>query len=301
MTEFEPTILAFCCNYCAYAAADIAGVSRMQYPPNLKIIRLPCTGKVDITYIFHAFETGADGVIICGCLKGGCHFVEGNLHAENRIKLAKKILEAIGIGGDRLDMYFISSAMAPIFVEVAKEVTEKIRKLGPALPKKVNLSKEEPDNKRMFLYSMIRNLALRKPDKSIPVPEGLEEFGKIEFTPSKCIGCKKCEEICPEKAIMSTRELDLPEILRTATQQKEGRITKRQLLYETIAKIAKKIPTNPVILPEGLEGFYKLNYDPLKCVFCEKCSEICLEKAVLGIKELDLPAIISQKTLTSDS
>jgi len=294
MTEFEPTILAFCCNYCAYAAADIAGVSRMQYPPNIRIVRLPCSGKVDITYIFRAFERGADGVIVCGCLKGGCHFVEGNLHAEDRVKLAKEILETIGIGGERMDMFFISSAMAPKFVEVAKEVTERIRKLGPALPKKVSLTIKKPEvTKRALLYDMIKNLALRSPESAIPVPDGLEEFGRIEFYPSKCIGCKKCEDICPEEAIEHTRELDLPTILKTPMEQQKERITKRQLLYETLAKIAKKPPSKPISVPEGLEGFYKMLYDPKKCVFCDKCSGVCPEKAVKGIREMDLPAIIA--------
>lgn len=295
MAEFEPNILAFCCNYCAYAAADIAGVSRMQYPPNVRIIRLPCSGKVDITFILRAFESGADGVMVCGCLKGGCHFVEGNLHAEDRITLAKDILEAIGIGGERLNMYFISSAMAPKFVEVAKEVTENLRKLGPALPAKLQLTRADlSTNKRAFLYSMIKNLALRRPEKAIPIPEGLEEFGAIEFDPSKCIGCKKCEEICPEKAIASRRELDLPALLqKTSIKQTDDRVTKRQQLYAIITKIAQKVPTKPISVPEGLEGFYTMSYDPIKCVFCEKCREACLEQTINGIKELDLPAIIT--------
>ncbi len=292
MNKFEPTILAFCCNYCAYAAADIAGVSRMQYPTNVRIVRLPCSGKVDITYILRGFESGADGVIVCACLKGGCHFVEGNLFAENRIKLTKDILEAIGIGGERLDMYFISSAMASKFVEVVKEVTEKLRKLGPALPKKIQLTKQDPEaSKRIFLYNMIKNLALRRPENVITVPEGLEEFGKIEFNPSKCIGCKKCEEICPEKAIDSIRELDLSAILKTSMDQTDERSTKRQRLYETLTKIARKSPSKPISIPEGFEGFYKMQYDPKKCVFCEKCRDVCLEKTINSVKELDLYAI----------
>ena len=98
MDTFVPKIVAFCCNYCAYAAADLAGVSRMQYPTNVRIIRVPCSGKVDITYILRAFESGADGVVVAGCLKGGCHFVEGNLHAETRVKFTKELLEAVGLG-----------------------------------------------------------------------------------------------------------------------------------------------------------------------------------------------------------
>jgi coenzyme F420-reducing hydrogenase delta subunit/ferredoxin len=294
MSEFEPVILAFCCNYCAYAAADIAGVSRMQYPSNIRIVRLPCTGKVDLLYIFRAFESGADGVIVCGCLKGGCHFVEGNLHAEDRIKLAKDILEAIGIGGARLDMYFISSAMAPKFVETVRDVTERIRTLGPALPQKAKLTSHDPSSsKRRFLYAMIRNLALVKPEKMVQIPEGLEEFGTIVFNPSKCIGCKKCEEICPEKAIQSYRTLDLPSILNALTDFNGGRITKRQQLYEIIGKIAQKPPSKPIQIPEGLDGFYTMQYDPTVCVFCDKCRGACLEDAVESVDELDLPAILA--------
>jgi len=294
MADFVPKILAFCCNYCAYAAADLAGVSRMQYPPNVRIIRVPCSGKVDITYIFRAFERGADGVFVAGCLKGGCHFVEGNLHAENRIKLAKEILEAIGIGGERLEMFFISSAMAPQFVEAVKMMTDRISQLGPALPRKVNLTKKMMDiHKREFLYCMLKNLALRKPEKPVPVPEGLEEFGRIEFSSAKCIGCKKCEEICPEKAIEFTPGLDLPTIFQTLTKNGTDKVTKRYLLYETIAKIAVKPPSRFIVAPEGMDEFCTMQYSPKQCTVCEKCRQICPEKAISLVKELDLPSIIS--------
>ena len=93
----EPLILAFCCHYCAYAAADLAGSMRLQYPQNVRVLRLPCTGKIEVNYLLAAFERGVDGVIVAGCLEGGCHFLEGNLRARRRVARAKELL-----GGDRL-------------------------------------------------------------------------------------------------------------------------------------------------------------------------------------------------------
>jgi len=130
--QFEPEIVAFCCHYCAYAAADLAGVMRLQYPTNIRIIKLPCSGTVDILYILKAFEQGADGVFVAGCLKGGCHFVEGNNRAEARVEHAKKLLDKIGLGKDRLEMFFMSSAEGGHFSQVTREMTERIKKLGPS-------------------------------------------------------------------------------------------------------------------------------------------------------------------------
>ena len=130
--QFEPEIVAFCCHYCAYAAADLAGVMRLQYPTNIRIFKLPCSGTIDVLYILNAFEHGADGVFVAGCLKGGCHFIEGNIRAERRIERAKDILDEIGLGRDRLEMFFMSSSEGPRFAEVAREMTEKINELGPS-------------------------------------------------------------------------------------------------------------------------------------------------------------------------
>jgi F420-non-reducing hydrogenase iron-sulfur subunit len=294
MTEFSPKILAFCCNYCAYAAADLAGTSRMQYPTNVRIIRVPCSGKVDITYLLRAFETGADGVIVAGCLEGGCHFIEGNLHAKARVNFAKDILNAIGINGNRLEMFNISSAMAPQFVKIIEEMTARITKLGPAFPKKLSLTERRPeDSKREFLYQLITNLALKKPEKPILVPEKLQEFGTIEQNLKKCIGCKKCEEVCPEKAIEFTREFDLPAIFESTTETEEGKVTKRRLLYETIVKVAVKPASKAIPVPEGLSEFSKMQYKLKKCVTCDKCEEICPEKAISIRKELDLSTIFA--------
>lgn len=131
MKQFEPVIVAFCCNYCAYAAADLAGVSRIQYPPNIKIVQLLCTGKVDVLYLLKAFELGADGVYVAGCEEGTCHFLTGNIRAKKKVEYAKKLLDEIGIGGQRLEMYNMSASMGQKFAQVAREMTEKIRSLGP--------------------------------------------------------------------------------------------------------------------------------------------------------------------------
>ena len=104
---------------------------RLQYPANIKIVRVPCTGKVDVLYILHSFEKGADGVYLVGCLEGGCHYNSGNLKARKRVEQAQKILDAIGIGGERVQMYNLSSSDGPLFAKYANEMNERIQKLGP--------------------------------------------------------------------------------------------------------------------------------------------------------------------------
>lgn len=131
MSEFEPKITAFCCTFCAFSAADLAGSMRLQYPPNVRIVKLPCTGKVDVLYILKAFEEGADGVFVAGCLEGECHYLEGNFRAKKRVHYAKKLLEEVGIEGDRVEMYNLSSAMGGRFAEIVTEMTEKVKELGP--------------------------------------------------------------------------------------------------------------------------------------------------------------------------
>lgn len=135
--NFVPRIMAFCCNFCAYAAADLAGSTRTEYPPNIKLIRIPCSGRVDVLHILKAFENGADGVYVAGCLEGNCHFAEGNFWAKRRVHYAKKLLDEFGIGGDRLEMFNLSAAMFTRFVEVAHEMNERISKLGPSPARKI--------------------------------------------------------------------------------------------------------------------------------------------------------------------
>ncbi|MBI5576816.1 MAG: hydrogenase iron-sulfur subunit [Deltaproteobacteria bacterium] len=132
MAEKEPLILAFCCHYCAYAAADLAGSMRLQYPDNVRVLRLPCTGKVEVNYIMTAFERGVDGVIVAGCLEGGCHYLEGNLRARRRVERAKGILAEIGLEPERLEMFNLSSAEGIRFAEIAAEMTARLKGLGPS-------------------------------------------------------------------------------------------------------------------------------------------------------------------------
>lgn len=128
----QPVILAFCCHYCAYAAADLAGSMRLQYPGNVRVLRLPCTGKIEVNYILRAFERGVDGVIVAGCLEGGCHFLEGNLRARRRVERTQQFLKEIGIEPERLEMYNLSSAEGPRFAQIVTEMNDRLTRLGPS-------------------------------------------------------------------------------------------------------------------------------------------------------------------------
>ena len=132
--EFEPKILAFCCQWCSYAAADLAGNLRIQYPPNVRIIRVPCTGRVDILHLLRSIEDGADGVFVSGCMLGDCHYVSGNYKCARRVQAAQKVLEQLGIEPERMEMFFNSSAMGPQFAQTCIDFTQKIKKLGPLYP-----------------------------------------------------------------------------------------------------------------------------------------------------------------------
>jgi F420-non-reducing hydrogenase iron-sulfur subunit len=142
MTQFEPVIVAFCCHYCAYTAADMAGSMRLRYPPNVKIIRVPCSGKVDAIHLMKALEKGADGVYVAGCLEGDCHFKNGNVRAAHRVAYLKKLLDEIGLEKERVEMFEMSAGMGERFVQTATDFTEKIRKLGPN-PVKVAWQKDQ--------------------------------------------------------------------------------------------------------------------------------------------------------------
>ncbi len=129
--EFEPRILAFCCNWCSYAGADLAGTSRMQMPPNARIIRINCTGRIDISFILDALNQGADGVLISGCHPGDCHYTSGNLKMRGRFALLKQLVEEAGVDPDRIHLQWASAAEGDVFRKGVTEMVERVKKLGP--------------------------------------------------------------------------------------------------------------------------------------------------------------------------
>jgi len=132
MNEKATTIIAFCCIYCAYAAADLAGSMRLQYTSNVRIIRTPCTGRLEVEFFLRALENGADGVLVAGCEEGSCHFKEGNLIAKRRVAYARKLLAESGLEQERLKMVNVSAAGARPLIEHIKEMAETVNKLGPS-------------------------------------------------------------------------------------------------------------------------------------------------------------------------
>lgn len=131
MAEFDPKVVAFLCRWCSYAGADLAGTSRIKYPPNIVPIRVPCSGRVDPQWVLDAFERGADGVLIGGCHPGDCHYVSGNYKARRRIYLLKKILPELGIEPERVRLEWVSASEGQKFAQVVAAFVEELRALGP--------------------------------------------------------------------------------------------------------------------------------------------------------------------------
>jgi F420-non-reducing hydrogenase iron-sulfur subunit len=129
--DFEPFIIGFCCNWCSYAGADLAGVSRLQYPTSLRIIRVMCSGMVHPSLVVDALTKGADGVLVCGCHIGDCHYQNGNERAQNRAEAITLMLEDFGIEPQRFRLEWVSAAEGPRFAQVVSEFTEQVKMLGP--------------------------------------------------------------------------------------------------------------------------------------------------------------------------
>jgi F420-non-reducing hydrogenase iron-sulfur subunit len=161
-SAFEPEIIVFACHYCAYAAADLAGSMRLHYPPNVRMIKLPCTGKLEVIHLLRAFEAGADGVYAAGCLEGECHYLKGNLWARRRVEHARRLLAEVGLEPERLEMYNMSSAMGATFAEVATDFTERMRRLGP------NPVKRDGADPLAAAREALGGLAM--PDATPPIP-----------------------------------------------------------------------------------------------------------------------------------
>ena len=131
MSQFEPVIAAFLCNWCSYAGADLAGTGRMKYHPNVKVIRVMCSGRVNPLFVLKAFKEGADGVLVSGCHPGDCHYIKGNMFARRRFAVLKNLLAYVGIEPERFHMSWVSASEGAKFAQVINEVTESVRALGP--------------------------------------------------------------------------------------------------------------------------------------------------------------------------
>ena len=131
MDDFEPNIIGFLCNWCSYAGADLAGTSRMKYPPNIKSIRVMCSGRVDPVFVLEALKKGADGVLVAGCHPGDCHYQSGNYKANRRMKLLKKLLDELSINPKRVRFEYISASEGAKFASVATEFVDELKKMGP--------------------------------------------------------------------------------------------------------------------------------------------------------------------------
>jgi F420-non-reducing hydrogenase iron-sulfur subunit len=130
-SDFDPNIVAFLCNWCSYAGADLAGTSRIQYPPNVRVIRVMCSGRVNPLFVMNALQQGADGVLISGCHPGDCHYMQGNYYARRRFNLMRNFLEYLGVEPERVRMSWVSASEGAKWKDVIEEVTESVRAIGP--------------------------------------------------------------------------------------------------------------------------------------------------------------------------
>lgn len=207
--KFEPKIVAILCRWCASAGADLAGVSRMKYPANIRPIRVTCSGRVDPLFILRALEAGADGVFIGGCHPGDCHYVDGNIKAKVRIDFFLKILGEMGLS-NRVVFEYVSASEGHKFKEVTTEFTKKIKRLGPS---PVGRSRDltileitEDRRKKQIIHEILTSLADAvgyKADQPFELLEDdvMEGWGFPKRDPEKCIGCYSCYNICPENVI----------------------------------------------------------------------------------------------------
>jgi F420-non-reducing hydrogenase iron-sulfur subunit len=129
--NFEPKVVAYCCTYCSYTAADLAGSLRLNYAPNVRIVKILCTGRIEPILLLEAFNKGADIVYVAGCALGDCHFIEGNVRGKAAVTYTKKLLEEIGIEPERLEFFHIPASEGPLFAEIADKMTQRGRELGP--------------------------------------------------------------------------------------------------------------------------------------------------------------------------
>jgi F420-non-reducing hydrogenase iron-sulfur subunit len=167
---FQPKVVAYCCTYCAYTAGDLAGSMRLEYAPNVRVVKILCTGKIDAILLLRALEDGADAVYVAGCAVGDCHFLEGNLRAIQTVRYTKKLLAEIGLEPDRLEFFHIPASAGPLFAERVDEMTARARKLGP-------------NPLRKTMKQTAGGKLAKQPDTHPPLPEA--KLGKLVRHPER--------------------------------------------------------------------------------------------------------------------
>jgi heterodisulfide reductase subunit D len=244
---FEPKIVAFCCNWCSYAGADLAGVSRLQYPPNVKVIRLMCTGRLEPIFILHALEKGADGVLVAGCHPGDCHYVSGNLEAEKKVSKMFRVLEMLGIPKERLRLEWISASEGARFANVMRDFTDKVRALGPA---------------------GIKDKLKVAPKEKVTVDTLVDETGAFD-----CVECGKCTTMCPIAAINPDFAPRLIVVKAVDSSQATGEVSDEVLkdvwTCLTCAKCSDKCPYK-VMYSEFVQGLREMAFDKGALPLCSQ-------------------------------
>lgn len=220
--KFNPRIVGFLCNWCCYGGADLCGVSRLQYPPYIRVIRVMCSGRVDMKFILRAFLDGADGVFIGGCWPGECHYVaEGNYDALSRVKLCKKLMEHIGVNAERLRIEWVSASEGVRFAEVMNDFSKKLKELGP-LGKDEGMDENELKPKLQEVIRLIPYIKIVKREKLLLHIDNVEEYDKLYTSneidklfsevvsyyidPDKCQACGICRRKCPAEAIIGAKK-----------------------------------------------------------------------------------------------
>lgn len=216
--KFKPKIIGFVCNWCCYAGADLCGVSRYQYPPHIRLIRVMCSGRVDPAFVLRAFAKGIDGVFIGGCWPGECHYItEGNYDALSMMHLCRKLLAHVGVNPERLRLEWVSASEGIRFAEIMNDFATKVKKLGP-LGRGEGRDENELKSKLEELTKLVPYIKLVKKEKLASRLTNLEEYEKL-FTseevdsllsqvpsyyidPDKCQACMTCLRRCPEEAII---------------------------------------------------------------------------------------------------
>ncbi len=217
VTEFKPNIIGFLCNWCCYGGADLAGVSRYQFPPYIRVIRVMCSGRVDLSFVLRAFSNGTDGVFIGGCHLNDCHYnTHGNFDALSMTKLAKKLLEHIGINPDRLRIEWVSAGEGIQYAEIMTDFAKQIKDLGP-LGSSEGTDRAELQSRLEEVKRMVPYIKLEKKEKLASRLPTEEEYDKLFTTeevekllseapvyyidPKKCQACMICARSCPVEAI----------------------------------------------------------------------------------------------------